>query len=1121
MDDPRVGEQQAVGADLLLGRETEMATLLAALDGAARGRGRLVLLSGEAGIGKTRLADALATEARARGVRVAWGRCWEAGGAPAYWPWLQAMRSLLRDLDRDAALRIVGPQGIHLAQVLPELADAQADVPQPHPEEPERARFQLFHAYSSALRGLAGQGPIVVILDDLHAADEPSLLLLRFVALDLAETPVLVLAIHREGEFEPADPRVGLLADVARVSAAQRVAPRGLTVEEVGHYLTVAGSAPPPPGLAEAVHRETEGNPLFVSEVVRLLAEEGRLQRVPDGMDRFAVTEGVRAVIGRRLARLSEPCHALLARASAIGSELPLDLVATLENQPTDELIGLLDEATGAHVLREVRGQAGVWRFAHALIRDVLYASLPAARRVALHRHIGEVLEQLHADDTEPPLAELAHHFVLAAPGGDSARAVHYARGAAARATRLHAHEEAARLYRLALAIPGRRDIERCRLLGDLGDAASLAGDQSTAREAFWQAARIAEEGGFVEELARAAVGYGGGLVWLRAGDDDRVIPLLERALAALPAGDSALRVRLLARLAGALRDEPSMDRRSTLTAEAVAMARRVGDRQALSLALTSRYAGATGPDDGEEMARMEREIRELTESADPWQQFQIIVVAAFGGDDGSLRAAVERLARLANELRQPTLLWYEGVMHTTLTLMDGRLADAESQLAENRPRGHRSQRFDADYSYRVGLFALRREQDRLDEVVDDIRAAVDDFPGYRHLAAMAAFADAACGRIPEARAALERFARGGYRYFPRDHGFLFGMVCLGEAALLVRDARRAAEIEAILEPYAGRSCRASGEISGGPVDRLRGRLAAFSGRLDIAVERLEAAQREVERSGARLWETRCAVELGRVLVDRNLPGDVDRARRLLDPALETCRALGLVAIEREAREALRLLEDRPRPDHAAHAAAMPGAATFRREGDVWSIGRDRLFRLRHTKGLAYLATLLAAPGREFHALDLAGGRRAVRDTPIQGALSDAAVSGVRVDTGAGDHLIDAEARSAYRARLRELQSELDEAASFNDPIRADRAREEIDALTAHLSAAFGLGGRPRTEGSPAERARQSVTKAIREAIRRVGAEDTALGEHLARSVRTGVYIAYDPDPAARIDWGL
>ena len=1099
--------------EALLGREREMAALRAALASASRGRGRLVLLSGEAGIGKTRLADTFAAEAREGGARVAWGRCWEAGGAPVYWPWLQAARSLLRDVEAEDLRRLIGPDGSHIAQILPEVRGALPEVPDLLDDDSDRARFQLFDAFSRLLRNAARNGPIVLILDDLHAADEPSLLLLRFVSMDLAETSVVVVAIYREGELAATDPRLALLAEVSRVSAAERLDPPGFTVDEVARYIESTASERPPDGLAEAVHRETEGNPLFVGEIVRLLAEEGRLGRPPDGTGQpLGVTEGVKVVIGRRLARLSDPCRDLLARASVVGVEIPLDLVAALEERPAAEVVPLLDEAVAAHVLLEPHTPGGAWRFAHALIRDVQYASLAGSVRRDLHLRIARALETLPA--SEPPLAELAHHYVLAGPTAEPGRAVEYATRAAERATSVHAYEEAARLYRLGLQAGGLDEGARCTLLMRLGESVTRGGNQAAGKHAYWEAAEIAQRLGLGEQLGHAALGYGGLFYWMRAGDDVRLVPLLERALAALGPGDSALRAALLGRLAGALRDEWSMVRRSALSSEAVAIARRVGDQRTLLEALICHVAAAMGPDSTAEMAEYRREIRELREA---WHEYLLIIVIAFGEDWGLARAEVESYGRRARKVRQPILDWYYGVMHATLGLLQGRLAETERVLEAARQRSDPTQLWESRFSYGLAIIALRREQDRLGEVVEDAHQLAADHVGYRMLPALAAYVDAAVGRLDEARSQMDELAVDGFAFLPRDHGWLFGMTYLAETALLLGDARRAAEIEQLLSPYADRMGFASGEISSGPVDRVRGLLAAFAGRHDEAIVLLEHAGRDATRKGARLWAVRSSVDRARVLVERDKPGDRGVARSLVNEALDACRELGLPAIERAARDVAASLGTGESVASAPPGGPTGRTATFRRDGDVWSIGSDRIVRLRHSKGLFYLSRLIAEPGREFHALDLVGQGAAGADR--RDGASEAAALGLGVDGGDAGALIDDEARAAYRARLRELRAELDEAEAFNDPVRGEAARLEMDALEAQLSAAFGLGGRPRPEGSAAERARQSVTKAIRDATRRIAEEDGALGDHLGRSVRTGVYCVYDPDPSSRFTW--
>lgn len=1110
--------------EMLLGRERELGALRAALASASRGRGRLVLLSGEAGIGKTRLADAFAVAARERGARVAWGRCWEAGGAPVYWPWLQAIRSLLRDIQPTELRRLIGANAAHLAQILPEVRDVFPGLPDLPDDDSDRARFTLFDALSRLLRNAARDGPVVLILDDLHAADEPSLLLLRFVSMDLGDSGIVLLASYREGELAAADPRVGLLAEMARVSAAERLDPPGLTIDEVARFIELAAGEQPADGLAEAVHRETEGNPLFVGEIVRLLAEEGRLRRPPDGAGQpLGITEGVKAVIGRRLTRLSDPCRELLARASVIGVEIPLELLAAVQGRPASELLPLFDEAVAAHVLKEPRTPGGSWRFAHALIRDVLYASLPGSVRRDLHLRIGRTLEALLDPATDPPLAELAHHFVLAGPAAEPDLAIDYARRAAERASAVHAHEEAARLYRLGLQAGGLDDHERCKLLLRLGEAATRGGEQTSAHDAYWQAAELAEHLGLPEQLGQAALGYGGMFHWLRAGDDERLVPLLERALAAVDLGDSSLRASLLGRLAGALRDEWSMERRSALSTEALAMARRVGDERTLLNALICHVAASMGPDSGAEMAKLQREIRTMVKATrDSWDQYLLIIVTAFGEDWSEAWADVELYGRLARKLRQPILEWYYGVMKATLGLLQGRLGDTEQVLESVRPRADRALGLESRFSYRIAITALRREQDRLDDVVELAHQLAAEHPGYRMLPPVPAFVDAAVGRIEEAQRHMDDMAADGFAFLPRDHGWLFGMTYLAEAALLLGDARRAAQIEQHLAPYAHRMGFVSGEISSGPVDRVRGLLAASAGRPDEAIALLEDAERDAARVGARLWAVRSSVDRARVLVERNGPRDRALALELVDAALAACRALGLPAIERQAREVAATLEEvgrTARPVTVARASAAARTATFRRDGDVWSIGSERIVQLRHSKGLTYLARLIAEPGREFHALDLAGRGMVGVDAGI--GASEAARLGLHVDAGGAGAVIDDQAKAAYRARLRELQAELDEALDFRDPSRAEAARLEIDALEEHLAAAFGIGGRVRLEGSAAERARQSVSKAIREATRRIAAEDAAIGEHLQRSVRTGTYCVYDPDPVTPVIWAM
>jgi tetratricopeptide (TPR) repeat protein len=1103
---------------MLLGRERELATLSDALDAASSGKGRLVLIRGEAGIGKTRLADGLAREAMQRGARVLWGRCWEAGGAPAYWPWLQAIRSYLAEADRDAVERALGTGGEHLARILPELRELVTGLPEMTPEDTEASRFHVFEAASRFLRTIAAARPLVLILDDLHAADEPSLRLLDFLAADVADAAMLVVGLYRE-EFEAGDPRAELLADLARARSAIRLDPRGLDQASVARLIERVAATAPDHEVVEAIWRQTEGNPLFVGEVVRLLAAEGRLGRLDYGDGRlFGVPEGVGAVIGRRLARLSPQCRSLLARASVLGVEIPLELLARLEGSSRENLLLVLDEAVSARVVLEPGYRGSQWRYGHALIREVLYESLPGSARIELHLRAGTALEEMHEGSAEPPLAELAHHFLEARAGQ---KAAGHALRAARKATELLAYEEAVRLYLLALDAGAFEDAVCCRLLLELGEAASRAGDQARMRQTFLEAAAMAERLGLAEEYARAAIGYGGKLVHRRAGDDARLVPLLERALELLPADDGVLRVRILARLAGALRDQPTMERRMAIGAEAVAMARRIGDPVALGYALQGRQTAIWGPDSLAEMATLLDEAEAIATRADDREQLaqlhwnRVVVLKALGSDSDSIRAEIDAGSRLAAELRQPALDWYRVQLLAEGALSEGRIADAERLLEETRQRGGPVS-WDADFSYRCGIVLVRREQGRLGEVVELIHRAVDDFPGYRSLAGLAAYVEAVAGHGPAARAALDDLSRDGFAYFPRDLGWPFGMTFTAETAIVLGDQEVAGAVAKALQPYAGLFGTASGLFPSGPVDRVLGLLVSFAGDLDEADARLGTAAASSARTGARLWDLHATVERAEVLARRGRSGDRELATRLAEHALESGRALGLSVLADQARAVLRETGRSPRSETRS-GAAWHRAGTFHREGDYWAIEYGTLTRLRDAKGLRYLAQLLANPGREFHALDMVSPRRPgvapVRESESLGL-------GLHLDgTVAPGQGIDEVARSEYRARLRDLEAELAEAEAYHDPGRVQRAQAEMAALEAELSNAFGLGGRARPGASAAERARQSVTKAIRDALARIAASDEALGAHLSRSVRTGLYCVYEPDPDAAPHW--
>jgi DNA-binding SARP family transcriptional activator len=890
-----------------VGRKAELAKLVTGLDDAYAGRGRLFLLVGEPGIGKSRLAEELLGQARARGARTLIGRCWEAGGAPAYWPWVQSFRAYVRETDDDELGSQLASGAADLAQIVPELREQHPELPMPSLEA-EGARFRLFDAASRFLREAAAARPIVLVLDDLHAADEPSLLLLQFVAGELGNSRLLIVGTYRDVDPTVRDPLASTLAELAREPATDRIELGGLTEPDVGRYIEVTARTTAPTALTAAIHSETQGNPLFVGEVVRLLSGEGRLAADDlDALWSLGIPQGVREVIVRRLRRLSAECMRVLTLASVLGREFELGALEQLAESCGDDLLDVLDEAFAERVLAAVPGAPGRLRFAHALIRETLYDQLTTPRRVQLHRRAGKALEALYAEDPDPHLAELAYHFFEAAPGGDREKALDYTTRAGKRAVALLAYEEGARFFDLALqALDLGQRVEpetRCGLLLSLGDALARAGNTPEAQETFLATAEIARTAGLPEQLARAALGYGGRFPYARAGLDKRLVPLLEEALAALGEQQSVLRVRVLARLAGALRDQPSLEPRSSLSGEAVELARTLGDKDALGYALVSLFMASWSPD-AERLRAIAQQIDRLAdETGDIALAVQVqarmvdFIASLTLGETQRVTAIVEKHRALADALKQPALQWHNAVIRSVWVLFHGDFSEAEKVAEEAQELGQRAQRWDAGFSYRMVLFVLRREQGRLEEVEELIRRSIDEYPGYRSFPCLAALIDCELGREHDARQAFDELAAEDFSALPADGEWLFCFCILSEVAAHLQDDQRAAVLYRLLLPHARLNALAAGEVAIGSVSRYLGVLASATGRWDDAARHFEDGLELNAKMGARPWLAHTEYDYARMLLRRDRSGDSERAVELLEASKTLAEELGMSAL--------------------------------------------------------------------------------------------------------------------------------------------------------------------------------------------------------------------------------
>jgi DNA-binding SARP family transcriptional activator/tetratricopeptide (TPR) repeat protein len=898
-EDPVAAEREAEAPrGTFVGRERELAELVTGLDDAFRGRGGLFLLVGEPGIGKSRLAEELIANAGERGARVLVGRCWEAGGAPAYWPWVQALRPYIRDTDADSLRSQLGEGGADVAQLLPELRELLPDLPPALPLESEGARFRLFDSMTAFLKNAAAEQPLLLALDDLHAADEPSLLLLRFAARELGQSRLLIVGTYRDVDPTLADPLTTTVIELAREPVTRPLSLAGLSEADVARFIELAAPGGSGTALAPAVHAETEGNPLFVGEIVRLLAAESRLDEPATGP--IAIPQSVREVIGRRLRHLSDECNRLLALASVLGREFDLDALVAVSGLEPGHILELLDEGMEARVVSEVPGAIGRMRFAHTLIRDAAYHGLTRSRRVQLHRQVGEALEALHSSDLDPYLAALAQHFFESAAGGTGRKAVDYAQRAGSRAVDLLAYEEAVRLYEMALEALGPDGAAtarlRCELLLALADAQGRAGDPEEAKSTFVRAADLARSADMPEMLARAAAGYGGRFLWAHALTDERLVPLLEDGLSALGEADPVLRVQLLSRLSAALRHGPSRERRERMCEEAVQTARRIGDPATLAYAISAAESALYGPHNSRTRLAEGGEVVSLAARAGDRERLfdghENCFWAAWElGDPDRREVELAAMSRVAGELRQPAQQWALTVAQANLALTEGRFAEFRELIERAGALGNRVLAWAALATRRLQVFMLRREQGRLDGFESEVEDLAHDFPSPLVHAAVLARVYAGVERAADAGALLHELTSRDLSGWHVDEEWLFSICLLAESCAILEDTTCAPSLYELLLPYASLNAVAVPEVALDSTSRPLGLLATLLGRFDDAARHFEDALQMNERMGALPGLAHTREEYARLLFRQ---GERERAEALRSQAEAAYDQLGM-----------------------------------------------------------------------------------------------------------------------------------------------------------------------------------------------------------------------------------
>jgi tetratricopeptide (TPR) repeat protein len=1047
---PAVAVDRASIERVFVGREACLARLDEVLASAEAGHGRLVFVVGDAGIGKTRTLEEFAARVVRQGHRVLAGRCPEGDGAPAFLPWTEVLERWLAHPAADHAVAAAPGAAVDVAAIVPALRAKCADVPVPSPLVPEHARFRLFDGVARLVREATRQETLVVLLEDVHWADPASMRLLAFLAHQIGDVRLLLVASHRplpDGLHPLRDP----LAEAVRAPWCGTIVLEGLAVGEVHRFVTLATGHAPAPALVEAIDQCTGGNPLLVRECIRLLGAG------TDGADVARVTAALREpaydVLGVRLDALPPATVDLLRTAAVLGREFDVQVVAEMTERPVLDVLAALDPALAMRLVVPVRTRLAVHRFTHVLVQERLYHDIPDARRKALHLRAARALEACQERCPDLRLGEmLSYHFDASGPEGDPPKAATWALHVAESAGARLAHEEAVRQYERALralsvSAPAdrRRHAEVCLRLGE---ARALTADLPGARDAFRAAAADARALDAPALLARAALGFAGRGMVIGWPDPD-AIAVLDEAAGALRDPADVLRARVLGRLAMELCYSAQWERCATVCDEAAELGRRIPDVQTLSYALTATRYLPRLVDIRDRIAE-DRALVALAESRGEWEV--LLDTRSWSVRDlveaGDLRAAAEEIeicARLAEQLRHPLYRYRVVVCRALLAGIEGRAADVERLAEEYSRLGARVCPLNATVTFAAQMTSLRRAWGPVEDL-DGLIAAADARHPLPVWAVGRALVRAESGDLAAARSDLDRLAPS-FDDLPHDAFVWMSTVTLfADIVTLVGDACRAEQLYALLRPFAGRILVSGTADCYGAADRFLGRLATVLGRFAEAERHFVDAIALNEALGARPLLAATQRAFAEMLAVRDGPGDRVRAESLIDAALRTARALGMRVVVARVEGLRARLRSGVTPGTDAPVTVV------RRDGREWIVhGRWGAVAVPDGPALRCLTVLLAHPGRECLALDVAAAARAAGG-PVSDGTSRAA---------------------AVHAR----------------PSGDDRSKA----------------------GSAAERARLNVTRAVRRLIDAIGRDDPALGRHLARSIRTGTYCVYRP----------
>jgi DNA-binding CsgD family transcriptional regulator/tetratricopeptide (TPR) repeat protein len=890
-----------------VGRSAEWEHLAGAWNAASSGHRRIVLIGGEAGTGKTRLAFEFARSCAADRVPVVLGVCDVELVSPLQ-PWVQILIQVVRAVPPEV-LTALSDEISDLAVLSPQLERLLPGVRTQSTADAQTERHRLFQAVTTLLAAVTVDHPMVLIIDDLHWADAQTLSLLRHVARANDPTKLLVVVTFRDTGDEITDPLAGCLADLLRLDIVSRVRLQGLDDSTISLFVEGVVGHPLDEGLravAGALAARSGGNAFFVTELWRHVVSSGSIVvvngrwRARDGVAASSeVPESVREVVAHRATRLSSESKGLLSLAAVAGLRIEFSVLA-LASGLEARVVGLaLDELVHAKFIVEI-GEQGqpVYAFAHAIVRESVERTVASARRATLHLKLARAIETVHGADLRPLVADLARHYVASAHLGVREQALGYNRLAAQEAARTGAYDGAVTHLNAALRFAEPDSVEAIEILLELGAARTRGGYVPDPSDDLSQAFVMASRTGRTAHAVQAAAGISDSLaLWgIRS---EHAAEVCRAALALTDADDNPTRIRLQASLGRALALlGTDHDEAFRLVNDAVDAARRLGDDELALHALNCRLQTHNlSPHDelrdSTEFGALAWKVGDLYRYC--WARLTYVRISlTFGWVADSTRATRE-LAEIATRERFATLATWAAYNEVILSFIAGRFDEADRRCQDIQRRHHDVGIDGTDGVYGLQMFAIRREQDRLGEVAPIVRLAASlnpDEPVWRPGLALLCVE---LGMLDDARREFVTMSRDGFAAIPRDSMWPCCLTFLAEVCIALGDTAQAEVLYRELGTFRGLTMMAAFTMNFGPAEQLMGGLAALVGRTDAAEQHFAAALELAERSGSPLWTARVHYAWAVAL------GDSDGR---LAAAHATATRLGMPALARRCAEA-------------------------------------------------------------------------------------------------------------------------------------------------------------------------------------------------------------------------